>query len=522
MNKKERERETDKSLELALKKQELQTKIIKTIEETIKNWKGLSLEKKAIFVEKIPYEISALPESLQKTAIEELCSADILKKRDLQKNVNLINDLYKKEVAPEPEDKKQKGIKTKTLIPGLIHLVKEDGKVSYLLQNEGKFYIEDTYAGEDGIICKPKGDLPICYCELDILEEPREINYSFLLNDIIKFIKEYLELPEDKGYLILALWVFHTYLMEKFDTTPIIYFYGLKETGKTRAGEVLGELAYKCERLTSPTEATLFRSAEYFKTALIIDEIQLWGKNGNEEVERLIKSRYKRGLKVNRINLNKSGEDQVEYFDVFAPLVISTTYDIPLIIQDRAIRFLMQKNSDPKVERPIDKELAKNLRNKLTIFRADLIESELEEVKPISRRRLNEILSPLYRILKKIGPEREDDFRLVVKNLEEGRKSEEGFSYNAEIIEGIVSFCNEENRQFISTIELTERLNKDKNEDERITINKVGWILKPLGFQKTVKDRKTGYIINIEILNHLIERFNTSRIKVKSEGLFDN
>ncbi|GAI36027.1 unnamed protein product, partial [marine sediment metagenome] len=260
-------------------------------------------------------------------------------------------------------------------------------------------------------------DLPICYIKPDILEESRELDYSHLLKDVIRFIKSYLELPEESGYLILALWVFHTYLIEKFNVTPIIYSYGLMETGKTRTCEVMRELAYKCETMTSPTEATLFRSAEYFKNTLVIDEVRLWGKDGNEEVARLIKSRYKRGLKVSRINMgkDKKGEDQVEYFDVFSPLMISTTESIPDIIESRCIRFTMQKNVNPNVERDIDKDLAGDLRNKLTIFRANYMDKELKEVEDISRRRLNEILKPLYQIIMEIDPDRKDDFKLIVK-----------------------------------------------------------------------------------------------------------
>ncbi|GAJ20266.1 unnamed protein product, partial [marine sediment metagenome] len=136
--------------------------------------------------------------------------------------------------------------------------------------------IEETFTLND-VIYKPKQDLPVKIPDESILKESTEIDYNKLLEEVVGFIKAYLEMPSESYYLILALWVFHTYLVEKFNTTPILYFYGVKETGKTRAGEVLGELAFRCERLTSPTEATLFRSASYFKTSLIIDEIKLWG-----------------------------------------------------------------------------------------------------------------------------------------------------------------------------------------------------------------------------------------------------
>ena len=508
------EKEIENSLKLAFEKEEARSKIIKEIQETIPNWDTLKFEEKSKFVETIPNKISALEVNIQKTAIEELSRAGIFKKGELTKSVKLWNELYKKEEAPE--EKKQKKTGTKTLIPGLIHLIKEDEKAVYLLQNEGKFYIEDTFTGENGIIYKPKNDLPIYYCGTDILEESREVNYSFLLEGIIKFIKKYLELPDDKGYLILALWVFHTYIIDRFDTTPILYFKGVKETGKTRAGEVLGELAYKCERLTSPTEATLFRSAEYFQTALIIDEIQLWGKEGNEAVGRLIKSRYKRGMTVSRINQNqnKSGEDQVEYFDVFGPLSISTTETVPDVIESRCIIFLMQKNKEAKVETFIDKDLARKLRNQLTVFRANYMDRKLKEVKPISRRRLNEILTPLYQTLMEIDPNLENEFKLIVKNLEQSKDIEEEFTLEAEIIEAVMEYYNETGEMDFLTSEIVRRLNKDRNEKDEFSGRFIGRKLVNLGFKrKRLINGKRGFSFELEFLQKFITQYKIKNIE---------
>ena len=507
----------------AIKKREddeLKNKLLMGITTDLVNWAGYDSEAKKEAKIRLPFDLCSLPKQEKDKSVRSLIEAGIFRKSELSDLIKKVEEFTGK--TEEKREKKEKKAITKTLIPGLIHLVKEGEKVSYLLQYENKLYIEDTYSGESEVIYQPKQDLPIYHIERDILKESREIDPKDLLKKIISFIKDYLELSEKKGYLILALWTLHTYLIEKFDVTPIIYFYGLKETGKTRAGEVLEQLAFKCERLTSPTEATLFRSAEYFKTTLIIDEVKLWGKNGNEEVERLIKSRYKRGLKVSRCNTNKSGEDMIEYFDVFAPLVLSTTYDIPLIIQDRSIRFLMQKNANASVEGAIDKGLARKLRNKLTVFRANYFSKKLKETGNVSRRRLNEIMKPLYQILKEVDPDREKEFKLIVKDLEKDRQSEEGFTSNALVVEEIVKFYNETGQNFITTQELTKRLNEGKNIDDEVKMAKVGWLLKPFGFQKERRLDKTGYIINIEILNHLIERFNTPHIKPKEQELFSS
>lgn len=191
---------------------------------------------------------------------------------------------------PEKDDKKERNDKpnhillkdrTKSIVPDLIHLVREDGITKYLFCKKEQWLIEEYYI-KDNKRYTPKQNLPIKILNANIISRSLKIDITRLATEINVFIKSYLEMPLDSDYLILTMWVFHTYLIEKFNTTPILYFYGIKETGKSRAGEVLNELAFRAQRLTSLTEATLFRSVELFKPALIIDEIKLMGKGGNQ------------------------------------------------------------------------------------------------------------------------------------------------------------------------------------------------------------------------------------------------
>jgi len=394
-----------------------------------------------------------------------------------------------------------------TLIPGLVHLVRQDGAVKYLLKKGNSLSIEETFTLND-VTYKPKQDLPIKIPDESILTEPAELNYSELLEKVIEFIKTYLEMPSDTHYFILAFWVFHTYLVEKFNTTPILYFYGVKETGKTRAGEVLSELAFRCERMTSPTEATLFRSASYFKTSLIIDEIKLWGQDGNPDVARLIKSRYKRGLMVSRVNLNKKGEDQIEYFDVFAPLAICTTEGIPDAIESRCITFLMQKNARAEVERPVDEEQARKLRNKLIIFRANYLDQKLPDVEQIARRRLNEIMLPLYQVLMLVDPERKEAFKMIVEEIQAAKEEEEGLSLEAEIVEEIIKYQKETTEGAFLTTEIADRLNKERSEKEKVSNMLASVRIRRLGFQKArLANGKRGFRISSELLKKLALQF---------------
>jgi hypothetical protein len=336
-----------------------------------------------------------------------------------------------------------------------------------------------------------------------------EKDYGKLLLSVEDFIKRYLEMPHNEDFLILALWVFHTYVMDQFDTTPIMYFYGVAETGKTRAGEILQQLGFFCERMTAPTESTLFRAAQYFKTALVIDEIKLWGPDGNKEVATLIKSRYKRGMKVSRINMNKSGEEQLEYFDVFAPLVICSTESLPPIIESRCFTFVMNQNIYPDVERKIDTDMALELRKRLTWFRFEYMDKPLPIVESVSRRRLNEIAMPLYTILMAIAPERQKDFENFIEICERQKRDEETMSLEADIVKNIVALYKHDGDDRFRTTDIVSQINNGKLEKECYSDRMVGVCIRRLGFEKCKLDRGStrGYRFNVNLIKRLCKKY---------------
>ena len=385
----------------------------------------------------------------------------------------------------EEIDEKQKKAKTRSIIPNLIHHVHDEGVIKYLVRENDELHVKE-FALIDDQLYRPKQDLPIETVPKNILSESKTFSGKILLSRIENFLRSHVEFPYEQHYLICALWLSHTYFIEKLSVTPILYFFGLKETGKTRAGEVIYYLAFKAERLTSPTEACLFRAADYFKTTLIIDEIKLWGPDGNMGVANLIKSRYKRGIKVSRVNLNKSGEDQIEYFDVFAPLVICSTEAMPPIVQSRCITIIMQQNTDPAVERDIDTEEAEKIRKMLTILRFNHYNQDLPQVEPITRRRLNEITKPLLIMCKILDPGRLPELIDFIQYEEMRVVDEEGDSIEAEILRLIDEHHELRGTDKFLTREIVDALNRGKSsEKDKRGDRFVASCISRLGFEKT-------------------------------------
>ena len=503
----------NKSLAERLKREEKQRQVRDWLDEVLKDWTNYSPKEKHKIRDHLPGELAFLPEPDCKDYVASICKKKILTKKILTKKVNDNVELYRDVDQGQTRTKAKYKLVTKTVIPGIVGLIREDNRIKYLILEE-EILRTQNYITVDNVRYEPKQDLPFFYPTPEVfLYFMKNKGQSQLLADVEKFIRRYLELPDESGYLVLALWVLHTYLIDKFNCTPILYFYGIMETGKTRAGEILFHLAYKAQFETSPTEAVLFRSSEYFKASLILDELKIWGKDGDKEVSRLIKSRYKRGLKVARVDLNKKGEEQIEFFDPFAPIAICTDQQMPRELESRTFLFVMQKNASPEVEDEIDQGKAQELRDRLTAFRARNLDKNLPNVEKIARRRLHEIIKPLHQILMLVDPDREGELREYVKAATEIRKAEDSLTLQGEIIKTIVdSLYNGElsiEKGMFKLKHITELINLERSEKEHLKDRTVSKVLKQLGFQRDrASDGLTVFFFKEDNLKKLAQRFN--------------
>ncbi|MBA7542504.1 hypothetical protein ES705_34827 [subsurface metagenome] len=497
---------------------EIKDGISTSIDVDIENWAGYDEAIKEEVRIRLPYDLCFIPESERGLVMGAIVKAGIFRITELRDRVKKVSYLLKKQkesVKDGKEEKEEKGPILKTFLPGQIHLVNDDGVKKYLFKNEdNKLSVAETWTGEGGQTYKPRQDLTIGYASPAVLTLDQDITWARLLKDIERYIKKHLELPSKIYYLIFGLWVMHTYLIEETDITPYLYFVGLKGTGKSRAGQIAQKLAYKCLLETMPTAPVLFRSSELWHNSLVIDEAKFWGSDTDRDLARIVMSRYKRGVTVIRVNMEKlrGGEKQVEIFDVFGPLIICTESNIPEPLEDRSIKFQMKRNESPEVEDDWDETTEQALRDLLTLFRAKFLNKRLPSHKRIARRRLGEILSPLYKILLLVDESRTDEFLEFIETVKTSRLADEATSDNATIISILIDLYNE-GRDIVSTQEIAKSYNQDTdNPNFQISDRSMGWRIKPLNFEKkpifSGTHSKAGWVINRKNLIKLAERFS--------------
>lgn len=496
------EQKTSKRYLQEAKEKEMKSSIFAGIDIDIDNWSGYNEKIKEEVKERIPFDLSFIPEDERTIAMSSIVSAGIFRISELRTRVKRFSQTLEKQKESIKEKKKEKKqtILTKGWFPELINLIKIDGVVHYLLDKDDKLYTSKTVK-IGGHEFKPKQDLPIEYPTKEILEMSREIDFADLLKDVEKFIRRYLEMPDESDYFLISLWVFHTYLADREFLTPYLFFYGAFGTGKSQAGDVLKHLAYKAETITDVTSASLFRGIQYYRNTLLFDEIKLWGYGSNPDIVSIILSGYQRKDSVPRVDMDekKDKENQIKYYKTFSPKVFSTTEPIQGRVKSRCLHFIMRQNVRIAVEDLIDQDekglkQAEYLRNCLTIFRANFLNKEFKRLEKIGRRRLSQIITPLYRIVMEIAPDREEEFKEIVKQLEKKKKETKTLSLEAEIIEIFVDRAENKDTYSIGSKDLCEALNTDRSKGSEINTTKLYHTMSPLGFKKATKQPREWYI----------------------------
>jgi hypothetical protein len=314
--------------------------------------------------------------------------------------------MHKEEQIDYEDDSETIGV-----VDNLIHWVQNPrDKVKFLLDIDGRMEIKEIITINDKLYNAKQDMRGMLLPTEDIVNTKYDFSNSEtakkLLADIALFIYNFVELPKNKYYLIIALYVLHTYLLEKLESSPILYMYGTRETGKSRAGKAVAAIAFRCKRETTPTGAVLFRSTHFLKMNYVFDEIQLRGDNGNQDVKDLLKNRYTPGCTVTRIEreAEKNLIDQIKTFDTYGGTMICSTEYLDDIIESRCLKFVMKQNKRRDVEDNIDPVKAAELRNRLLYFRHYWIKHDFPVVDAPARRRLGELLKPLYIMLKITDP----------------------------------------------------------------------------------------------------------------------
>ena len=443
--------------------------------------------------------------------------------KNMAKRLGVSPSIIQKEIKPTHPEKAAKNAQPvySAKFDGLIDLVDQDGQPAFLMMNDNGLIVTRE-AVLDGTVYIPppigKGrKIPFLLPRADeVMKAWKTDNDATLYADLLVYFKEASELPGEGYYHLLTAWVFHTYLIEKFDYSPEMCFYSaLAEKGKTRTASAMTYVAFKGEVIESLREAYIFRSSEQFGGSLFFDCMDIWKKAEKNQSEDILLSRYERGKQVPRVLYPEKGafEDTV-YYDIFGPTIIATNMPIHKILETRAIQIVMQK-SFRNFENAITREASLPLKERLVAFRAKHINKELPEMSKAFKGRFGDITKPLLQVMEITAPQYKDDLLSLLEQIHDEKTESKRDTFEYRILQAILDLEDEVEQGFLPTKRITEKLNEDIPEKWQVGTRSVGRKLKGLGFANTTRSSGSirGFEIGCKVMLRLLSEYDEKKMR---------
>ena len=373
---------------------------------------------------------------------------------------------------------------------GLIDIVSHDDRTAFLIKDSEGLYIKSEFQ-KDGNILKPPGVIPWLLPRGEaVIENYKKLELdpvtvlSTLYVDILSYFKNISCLPHEGYYHLLTVWVFHTYLPEHCQYTPVISFYAIAERGKSRTGRGMVYVAYRGLHVTSLREAYILRACHDLRATIFFDVMDLWKKAEQNGTEDIILSKFEKGAVVPRVNNpDKGAHCDTTYYNVFGPTILATNESVHRILETRALQINMPEgtkiyNDDVLPEPAIE------LKERLLAFRSYFTGKVLPEVlKPVNGR-LGDITRPLLQIAEIVKPEIAKNLIMLINELNTQRMLEKSETIEARIVKTICDSENKIESGKLSIDIITTELNRGKPEKYHRSNASIGRSLSAMGFEK--------------------------------------
>lgn len=453
------------------------------------DWPGLPPDTQTERLELLLQDMAVLTPGQRGMALQILVKAGII---STNQAVETLNDLA---ISAD--------ISYSASFAGLIDIVDSAGLPAFLVHPAPERYRvkeNDTlsilrYVNKDGkiLVPPPKTQIPWLLPKAEEVyrwsERDKKLGDqkadSQLYDDLLSYFKDISELPSEAHYDLIIAWVFHTYLLESFQHSPIICLFAVPERGKTRTGQGMIYVAYRGIHLESLRDGYLVRVAHDLHASLFLDVMDIWKKAEQYQSEDILLHRFERGARVPRVMHPYRGPHRdIIYYSVFGPTVISTNENVHHILETRMIQILMPQTTR-QFETDVTPEKGLIFRERLVAFRARHFGEKLPDIlKPVLGR-LGDILKPLVQTLGLVKPEKMASFLKLVVELEKERLAEKSETLEAQILKVVISLENRVQNGVLAVKEITDTLNQGKLVREQFTYEKIGWRLRAMGFRKT-------------------------------------
>lgn len=376
------------------------------------------------------------------------------------------------------------------------------------------FYKDDWEFPPDGTTFEPIHSDLIKEGRIPLPSHAEEYEDDLVLSaSISNFIQKYVDLDHPFLYSLVANYIKSTWVYDKLSVVPYLRAMGDYGSGKTRFASVVGSVCYKPLFLAGATsDAFIFRTIEQFKGTLILNELERVNTDLQSQLTIILNNGYEKGLYIGRVEGDRKKE--LKSFDAFSPKIITTRRPFKdLALESRIINILMKPTKRKDIPSMLDGEFneeALYLRNQLLKYRLVNLDtpinlkpgSQLETLEP----RLRQTMLPILSVIN--DEETEEQFFEYAKDFQGHIFSERSFEVDAIVAEKIVDLYKEiKGNEKVTIKEITDSVNKDFDEKEKISNKIIGQRVRDFGFNT----KKVGGIYQVvydkRIIDYLVDRY---------------
>jgi hypothetical protein len=384
----------------------------------------------------------------------------------------------------------------------------------------GEVTYSEQYKLETGTLLKPLNIRIVREKRIFLPSEASLYNTEKnLLDSIERFVTRYLDLPHAFHIKLVSHYILLTWIYDKFSVIPYLRAQGDFGSGKTRFAQVVGALCYKPLFLAGATSNSfIYRMIELFKGTMIFNELERVNTDLSSEIVIILNNGYEKGLFVGKVEGDKKKEPVT--FDVFSPKIITSRDGFKdLALESRIINIPMRTTKRKDIPTLLDNyfwEQAGILRNFLLMYRfkhlnikgISINESELMQFNP----RLRQTLIPLLYTIK--NEEIKKDFINFAVEYQDQLDTEINSGIDSLIAEKIIELLNK--LQIVTVKDVTENINKELDEKEKLSSKAVGKKIRGFGF----KTKKVQGVFRITYskttVEYLVDKYKLSSISPES------
>lgn len=325
---------------------------------------------------------------------------------------------------------------------------------------------------------------------------PEPVDGPNLIEDIISSIKCYM-IMEEGCPEVIAFWALHAHAINAFSHSPRLAITSPeKQCGKTTLLDILTSLCPRALPTANTTPAAIFRSIEYVKPTLLIDEADTF-LHKSDDLRGILNSGHR---KATAFILRNVGDDhEPRKFSTFTPTAIAMIGELPDTLADRSIPIRLRRRlPHEKVlsfrsnrTHELDEICRKSFR-----WTRDNVEalSQADPIMPSGIYNRNaDNWAPLLAIADQVGGDWPQKIRTIAVDFIKMKEDES--SPGIMVLTDIRTIVETQKTDKITTGKLLQELKKIDGrpwaEDERgkeLTPNRLASLLKPFGlFTKNIR-----------------------------------